>query len=82
MKHFNVDKVALVESTTGDDSVRFCYGEDDHLSPDFSYYNGLTAIHDLMNKQNASRFKRAVFMHKLVTLAYEKLITCSNSGSQ
>lgn len=77
MKHFNIDKVELVESTTGDDSVRFCYGDDDYLTPDFSYYNGITAVHDLMNKQNASRFKRAVFLQKLVTLAYEKSITCS-----
>ena len=77
MKHFNVDKIALVESATGDNSVRFCYGDRDLLIPDFPYYNGMTAVHDLLNKQNASRFKRAVFLHKLMTTAYEKMITCN-----
>ena len=76
MKHFNIDKIALVESITGDDNVKFCYGEQDFLIYDFKCYTAKLAISDLEEKSSSARFKRAVFLHQLLITASEKMIAC------
>lgn len=75
MKHFNIDRVEIVENRAESTGFRFCYGDQNLLSIDFGSYNGPTAAYDLINKTCPSRFKRAVFLHKLLTTAKEKFIS-------
>jgi hypothetical protein len=77
MKHFNIDKLQLVESTLGTDQVCFVYTDADLLLPDFYYYTARNAVLDLLHKDNLGRFKRAVFLQTFLSLAKEKHIYCS-----